>query len=71
MVLDLIYFYQGQDEVLKDAAAIDRAVANATDWLIDHDCRNVIIEIANEFDASSYDHGGYIFQHMDYLIELV
>lgn len=70
MILNLIYFYQMEDEVLKDPAAIDRAVENATDWLIGHNCRNAIIEIANESNVSSYDHGRYIFRRMDHLIEL-
>jgi hypothetical protein len=70
MILDLIYFYQGQDEVLTNSAAINRAVRNTTDWLIDHDCRNVIIEIANEFNVKAYDHNGYIFEHINDLVEL-
>ncbi len=70
MVLDLMYFYQGQDEVLENPQAIDRAVVNATDWLIDHDCRNVIIEIANEHEIKGFDHDGYIDKQMGKLIEL-
>jgi hypothetical protein len=69
MILDLMYFYQGQDEVLENPAAIDRGVRNATDWLIDHDCRNVIIEIANEHNVARYDHDQYIFHEMGHLIE--
>jgi len=70
MVLDLMYFYQGQDEVLESPAAIDQAVRNATDWLIDNDCRNVIIEIANEHNHSGFDHDRYIHREMGKLIEL-
>lgn len=70
MVLDLIYFYGSQDEVLEDTSAIDRATANATDWLIDHACRNVIIEIANEHDIRDFDHGRYIHEHIGDLIRL-
>jgi hypothetical protein len=70
MILDLMYFYQGQDEVLENPEAIRRGVVNATDWLIDHNCRNVIIEIANEHDVASYDHDRYIHREMGSLIEL-
>lgn len=70
MVLDLMYFYQGQDEVLESPVAIERAVREATDWLIANDCRNVIIEIANEHDVTRYDHGGFIHREIGKLIEL-
>jgi len=70
MILDLMYFYQGQDEVLENQEAIRRAVVNTTDWLIDNRCRNVIIEIANEHDVASYDHDRYIHREMRHLIEL-
>lgn len=70
MFLNLMYFYQGQDEVLENEEAIDRAVIQATDWLIDNDCRNVLIEIANEHDVSAYDHERYIHRRMDHLIQL-
>ena len=71
MILNLIYFYQHQDEVLENPAAIERAARNATDWLIDNNCRNVIIEIANEHDVTSYDHDRFIHREMGRLIELV
>ncbi len=70
MILGLMYFYQGQDEVLADVAAIRRAVVNATDWLIENNCRNVIIEIANEHDINGWDHARYIHENMGALIEL-
>jgi hypothetical protein len=55
VVLGLFYFHQ--DQVLEDEDAVRRAVTNATDWLIENDYRNVIIEIANEYnDDDAYDH---------------
>jgi hypothetical protein len=60
MVLSLMYFYQGQDEVLEDVPTIRRAVINATDWLIDNNARNVIVEIANEHDIKGWDHNRWI-----------
>ncbi|HXK60245.1 MAG TPA: hypothetical protein PLP42_10170 [Acidobacteriota bacterium] len=70
MILNLMYFYQGQDEVLENPEAIRRAVVNVTDWLIDNDCRNVIIEIANEHDVRGWDHDNYMHENMGDLIEL-
>lgn len=70
MILNLTYFYTGQDEVLKDMAAIHQAVRNATDWLIDNDCRNVLIEIANEFDINGFDHDRYIYHEIGHLMRL-
>ncbi|MCI0366080.1 MAG: hypothetical protein L0219_19650, partial [Phycisphaerales bacterium] len=70
MILNLLYFYQHQDELFEGPQAIDRATVNATDWLIDNNCRNVIIEIANEHDAGTYDHGRYIHNQMGKLIQL-
>lgn len=55
MVVILGYFYFGQDERLKDEAAVVRAVDNATQWLFDHRWRNVLVEINNECNVR-YDH---------------
>ena len=71
MILDLLYFYQRQDDVFASAQAIDRAALNVTDWLIDYNLRNVIIEIANEYGARTYDHDRYIEKQIGHLIELV
>jgi hypothetical protein len=71
MVLSLMYFYQGQDEVLEDVPAIRRAVINATDWLIDNNARNVIVEIANEHDIKGWDHNRWIHENIHELIALV
>lgn len=50
MVVILGYFYQAQDRVLTNEAAVVRAVDGATDWVLDHGYRNVIVEINNECD---------------------
>lgn len=41
-------FYFGQEKVLRDAAAVVRAVNNATQWLLTQGYRNVLVEINNE-----------------------
>ena len=41
-------YYFGQDQRVKDEAAIKRGVVNTVDWLLERDSRNVMLEIANE-----------------------
>jgi hypothetical protein len=49
------YFYFGQDQRVRDEAAVQRAVLNATNWILDHGYRNVLVEVNNECNIS-YDH---------------
>ncbi|MDX2154142.1 MAG: hypothetical protein SFV54_25605 [Bryobacteraceae bacterium] len=60
MVVNLMYFYQGQDEQFESPEAIQKAAANLTDWLIDKNFRNVVIDIANEWDHSGWDFDNFI-----------
>jgi len=55
MAVILGYFYFGQDERLRDEAAVLRATDNATRWLLDHDWRHVLVEVNNECNVR-YDH---------------
>jgi hypothetical protein len=56
MVAIVGYFYFGQDQRVKDEAAVKRAVENATNWLLDRDYRNVLVEVNNETNVRAYDH---------------
>ena len=56
MVVILGLFYFGQDQVLRDEAAVITAVDAAVDWLFERDYRNVLIEVDNECDVNRYDH---------------
>ena len=56
MVVILGYFYFGQDERLRDEAAVIRATDEATRWLLDGGWRNVLVEVNNECNAKAYDH---------------
>jgi hypothetical protein len=56
MVAIVGYFYFGQDQRVKDEAAVRRAVENATNWLLDRDYRNVLVEVDNETNVRAYDH---------------
>ncbi|MDP6512988.1 MAG: hypothetical protein QF878_07370 [SAR202 cluster bacterium] len=56
MVVILGCFYFGQDERLNDEDAVKRAVTNACEWLLEHDHRNVVVEINNECNVQRYEH---------------
>ena len=73
MFVCLIYFQPGQDDIFDSPGAIIAATRNITDWLIGSDFRNVIIDIANEWDVteSSWDHGRFIPENITRLIEVV
>jgi hypothetical protein len=55
MVAILGLFYFGQDERLKDEAAVRRAADNAIDWIAERGYRHVLIEVNNECNVR-YDH---------------
>ena len=55
MVAILGIFYFGQDERIKDEAAVKSAVQNTVKWLSDRRYTNVLIEINNECNVK-YDH---------------
>ncbi len=48
-------FYQEQDQVLKDDAAVKSAVVHAATWVKDRGYTNVALEIANEFQHDGFD----------------
>jgi len=50
MVVILGLFYFGQDQHLKDEAAVVRAVDTATRWILENGYTNVIVETNNECD---------------------
>lgn len=56
MAVILGYFYFGQDQRLRDEAAVIRATDEATQWLLDGGWRNVLVEVNNETNVGAYDH---------------
>jgi hypothetical protein len=50
------YFYFGQDERLRDEAAVKRATQNATEWLFSRGYQNLLIEVNNECNVTRYEH---------------
>jgi hypothetical protein len=73
MVVILGLFYFGQDQRLKDEAAVIDATRNITHWLFDKGYRNVIIEINNETLGviKQYDHEILLYPRVHELIDLV
>ena len=71
MVAIVGYFYFGQDQTLKDEAAVSRAVTNATNWLLDRDYRNILVEVDNETNVKAYDHEILKPARIHELIEMV
>lgn len=73
MVVNVMYFYQGQDELFESTRAIHAAARNATDWLIAKRFRNVFIDVANEYDlrGDTWDFDGYIPQNILVLVDEV
>jgi hypothetical protein len=56
MVVIVGYFYFGQDQRLKDEVAVIAATDAATNWLLERDFRNVLVEVNNECNVKAYDH---------------
>jgi hypothetical protein len=48
-------FYFGQDQHVRDEAAIKRAVDSAVRWILER-YRNVLLEVDNECNVKAYDH---------------
>jgi hypothetical protein len=71
MVVVVGYFYFGQDERLRDEKAIIDAVNNMTDWLLNKNYKNILIEINNECNVNKYDHEILKPSRIHELIELV
>src|SRR5262249_5984311 len=55
LVVILGCFYQRQDQVLAGEAAVRAAVVQAADWIKGRGYRNVLVEVANEFDHDGLD----------------
>jgi CubicO group peptidase (beta-lactamase class C family) len=56
VVVILGCYYQRQDQVLTDEAAVRAGVVNVARWVRDRGYRNVILEVANEFGHGGFNH---------------
>jgi hypothetical protein len=64
------YYYFGQDQRVKDEAAVKRSVGQATQWLLDKGYRNVLVEIDNECNVKKYDHAILMPERVHELIDM-
>jgi len=71
MVAILGYFYFGQDQNLKDEAAVIKATDEATKWLLESGWKNVLVELNNETNVKAYDHEILKPERIDELIQRV
>lgn len=71
MVVNLGLFYFGQDENLRDEQAVIKAVDNTIGWLHENNCKNVLIEVANECNNKAYDHAIIKSDRIHELIDLI
>lgn len=69
MVAIVSIFYFGQDERLRDEAAVCRAVDATTRWLLEGGWQNLLLEINNECDVPRYEHEILQPQRVHELIE--
>ncbi len=56
LVVILGCYYQRQDQILKDTQAVRAGIVNAVRWITESGFSNVVLEIANEFNHSGFDH---------------
>ena len=56
VVVILGCYYQRQDQILKDAAAVRAGVVQVIEWIRAVGFTNVVLEISNEFDHDGFDH---------------
>jgi hypothetical protein len=71
MVAILGIFYFGQDQNVKDEAAVKAAVDNTVDWVFDNGYRNILIEVNNECNVRAYEHEILMPARVHELIERV
>jgi hypothetical protein len=71
MVVILGLFYFGQDERLRDEAAVLEAADRATEWLLEQGYSHVLIEVNNECDVPRYEHEILQSQRVHELVQRV
>lgn len=64
-------FYFGQDQHVKDEAAVKRALESTVGWVLDQGWRNILLEVNNECNVNRYDHEILKPARVHELIEIV
>jgi hypothetical protein len=62
-------YYQRQDQILRDEKAVRTGIVNTVRWLERSSYTNVVLEIANEFNHSGFDHS--ILKKSEGQVELI
>ncbi len=68
MVVILGYYYFGQDKNIKGDESVEKGVDNITNWLLDKNYRNILVEINNESNIQYQAHPILQPAHVDKLI---
>ncbi|MDQ3702950.1 MAG: hypothetical protein M3442_18815 [Chloroflexota bacterium] len=68
MVAILGVYYFGQDERLRDAAAVYRGLEQTVTWVLERGYGNVLLEVNNETNVRKYEHAILQPEHVDQLI---
>lgn len=71
MVAIVNYFYFGQDERLKDTAAVERAAIETTRWILTRGYRHVIVDAVNEANNRGYQQPALQAANVHELIEKI
>jgi hypothetical protein len=71
MVAIVNYFYFGQDERLKDTAAVERAAIETTRWILNRGYRHVLVDLVNECNNRGYQQPALQAANVHELIEKV
>ena len=71
MVVCLTYFGRSQDEVFESERELVAGARNMTDWLIEKNFRNVVIDVAHGWDVEpeNWDHGSFVPEYIAHLLE--
>ena len=70
MVAILGLFYFGQDEQLRDEAAVVKAVENGVQWVLENGYEHALLEVNNECNVTRYEHEILTPPRVHELIEL-
>ncbi len=73
MIVCLVYFHPGQDAIFESPKLIATAAINITDWLIKKNFRNVVVNVADEWDLDgrSWGHARFVPDNIDRFVELI
>ncbi len=73
LIVCLVLFQQDQDEVLSSPEALVAAARNVARHLIETNARNVMIDVADAWDAPAgrWDHRRFVPRYVEYLIRVV